>query len=400
MSGAAGGVGPIRVCFVNFYAYPLFNPAAEPNFGGAELQLYVMATELAKDADFAVSFLVRDPAVQPGEVREGVAIHGYVPHGRGPRFTGKVRQLRALWSPLRSIGPDIVIQRAAGRLTGEIAAFCLLHRSAFIYMVAHDADLGDRRPPWWDPGPHGRVNWAFYRLGLRLAARVVVQHAGQGALLRARYGRAGIIRPCVQRPAAAPSPVRERFVLWVARAEPWKQPELFLELAAAFPQERFVMVCPPAESDPGFFHRVRENAARLKNLEFHDAVPWPGIEDYFGRALLFVNTSRSEGFPNTFVQAWKHGTPVVSLAVDPDGAIEHHGLGVACGGDPARLRDDLAALLADTTRWATCSRTALAFARARHDISAQIVLDKEVLRAVLKGRSGRGHQPAGSGEVR
>jgi hypothetical protein len=109
------GAGPIRVCFVNFYAYPLFNPAAEPSFGGAEVQLYVMATELAKDADFAVSFLVRDPAVQPGEVREGVAIHGHVPHGRGPRFTGRVRQLRALWSPLRSIGPDIVIQRAAGR---------------------------------------------------------------------------------------------------------------------------------------------------------------------------------------------------------------------------------------------------------------------------------------------
>ena len=50
--------GPLRVCFVNFFAYPLFNPAAGTSFGGAELQLYTLATELARDPGFAVSFLV------------------------------------------------------------------------------------------------------------------------------------------------------------------------------------------------------------------------------------------------------------------------------------------------------------------------------------------------------
>jgi glycosyltransferase involved in cell wall biosynthesis len=389
VNGAAGPAGPIRVCFVNFYAYPLFNPAAGVSFGGAELQLATMATELARDPGFAVSFLVREAGQPPGEVREGVAIHGFAPPGLGAPFTGEARHLRALWGQLREIDPEIVIQRAAGTLTGEIALFCALRRRAFIYMVAHDSDLGGSRPPWWDPGPRGAVNWALYRLGLRLAARVVVQHGGQAALLRTRYGKEGIVRPCVQRLPGPQAPQRERFILWVARAEPWKQPERFLELARAFPQERFVMICPPAESDPGLFRRVREEAALLPNLEFRDFVPYPEIEGFFARALLFVNTSRSEGFPNTFVHAWKHGTPVLSLAVDPEGAILEHGLGAVCGGEPARLHGALAALLGDPARREACSRSALAWARSRHDVRVQIEVDKAHLRAVWKERFGR-----------
>jgi glycosyltransferase involved in cell wall biosynthesis len=381
--------GPLRVCFVNFFAYPLFNPAAGTSFGGAELQLYTLATELARDPGFAVSFLVRETGQPRGEVREGVAIHGFTAPRPGPRYTGQIRYAGAFWRRLREIDPEIVVQRAAGALTGEIALFCALRRRAFVYMVAHDSDLGEARPPWWEPGWRGTVNWALYRLGLRLATSVIVQHAGQAALLRARYGREGIVRPCVQRFPEPPAPPRERFVLWVARAEPWKQPERFLELAAAFPHERFVMVCPPAESDPAVFRRVRESAARLPNLEFLDFVPYPEIEGYFARALLFVNTSRSEGFPNTFVQAWKHGTPVLSLAVDPDGAIEAHGLGAACAGEPARLHAALATFLGDPGRREDCARRALAWARARHDVRARIEVDKAHLRAVWKGTSGR-----------
>ena len=48
-------------------------------------------------------------------------------------------------------------------------------------------------------------------------------------------------------------------------------------------------------------------------------------------AAILLSTADEEGFPNTFLQAWSSGTPVVSLKVDPDRIIELRGLGAVAG---------------------------------------------------------------------
>ena len=55
-------------------AYPLFNPQIKTVFGGAEVDLYLLATELAKDNDFAVSFITADYGQPPIETIAGVKI--------------------------------------------------------------------------------------------------------------------------------------------------------------------------------------------------------------------------------------------------------------------------------------------------------------------------------------
>ena len=50
----------IEICFIAPKAYPLFHPETSGVFGGAEVDLYILAVELAKDEKFKVSFVTAD----------------------------------------------------------------------------------------------------------------------------------------------------------------------------------------------------------------------------------------------------------------------------------------------------------------------------------------------------
>jgi len=69
-------------------------------------------------------------------------------------------------------------------------------------------------------------------------------------------------------------------------------------------------------------------AAGVGTLTFHGRLPYRAANRLFDRARVFINTSETEGFPNTFLQAWIRGIPVVSF-IDPDQVIRREGLGHA-----------------------------------------------------------------------
>ena len=106
---------------------------------------------------------------------------------------------------LRTIGPDVVVQRAAGSQTALLGLYCALNRKRFVYMTAADSDVEPARPAWFQ----GNAAWRAYRLGLRLADRVIVQHDRQRQRLMDNYGKAGIVRPCALEAADA-TPAGER----------------------------------------------------------------------------------------------------------------------------------------------------------------------------------------------
>ncbi|MFZ1979052.1 MAG: glycosyltransferase family 4 protein [Bacteroidota bacterium] len=58
---------------------------------------------------------------------------------------------------------------------------------------------------------------------------------------------------------------------------------------------------------------------------------------HIANSEALICTSAFEGFPNTFLEAWCLGTPVISLSVDPGGVIERERLGLFCRGDLKEL---------------------------------------------------------------
>lgn len=116
-------------------------------------------------------------------------------------------------------------------------------------------------------------------------------------------------------------------VIWVAVINAVKQAEMCLDLARAIPEAKFQMIGSPATGNESQFEAIQKTARLMPNLDLLGFIPRDKIESYFAKASVLVNTSTSEGFPNTFLEAWASHTPVVSLHADPDEIICRFKLG-------------------------------------------------------------------------
>ncbi len=172
--------------------------------------------------------------------------------------------------------------------------------------------------------------WPLYAWGLSRADRIFVQHAGQLSGLSPRWRSKAHILPkvCILRDVVGigskPHSDRTKYVAWVGTLIPEKRPDILIDIARSAPRhplsclrraiaELWRADCPRTAQDAKY--RIpRTSPARKSPANYR-------------RAAVLLCTSDVEGFPNTFIQAWSNGTPVVSLKIDPDRIIERMGLG-------------------------------------------------------------------------
>jgi glycosyltransferase involved in cell wall biosynthesis len=309
------------VCFVSPYAHALFS--GDPvGFGGAEVQQGFIARALvARGIDVRfVSYAAGPPRK---ETRDGIRFHTIPPPGtsEGPRSPGSAHL--AFWRAMARADAEVYYQRCAGTLTGLVGLFARLHRRSFLFAVANDQDLDGQHTR--SAGPFRAL---FYRLGVRLAAAVVIQSDLQAKLLREHWGREGVlIESACPLPALPPPGASDRKgVIWVGSLFPRKRPALVTELARALPDVSFTLIA-PRKGKPDFMKSVIADLFALPNVCLLDGVPYSEMSSHYRRAAMLVSTSAAEGFPNTFLEAWAHRLPVVSLEIDPDEILCKRGLG-------------------------------------------------------------------------
>ena len=378
---------PIRICFISPLGYGLYRPESGYPFGGAEVQFFLLANELAADPAFYVTVLttVRE---EPGIERYGaLTVRRRTGRQRlaqaGASAPALLRQavasfldMRAL---LRDIDADVYLHASAGIEVGAYAVICRLLRRKFFYVIASSADLSDA--DGHVAGPLRRL----FPLGVRLADAVVCRSHEQLDRLRVRYGREGVlIRTGHPVPAA---PLRKETVLWVGRMHPLKQPQMFLDLAERLPRERCVMAVMRDDRHGDLRDAVLARAARLPNVTLQEDVAWNAVGGLFAEAKVLVNTSTYEGFPNTFVQAALAMAPVVSLSVDPDGVLAKEGLGVCAAGSFERLVAETGRLCAAEADRSAMGHRAREYARAHHDVARSAEALKALVRAHVQARA-------------
>ena len=277
---------------------------------------------------------------------------------------------------LKKINTDICIQRAFGIETFIIALFCKIFRKKFIYMVAHEVDVSGEYEK-----RHG-LKGKLCTVGMKLADLVIAQHQTQKELLKKEINKESIIIKSVYTINQVDKK-KSDYILWIARSDEWKKPELFLALAQRFGKERFVMICPRAAASPDLFNKIKRESKKIANLKFIDYIPFKKNDLYFQKAKILINTSEHEGFPNTFIQAAKNRTPILSLRVNPDGMLEKYKIGMCANGNFEKMIEQLKILLENKKLWQEMLENGYKYAKENHDIKKIIKEYKKILYSLI-----------------
>lgn len=354
---------PLKICFVG----PENLPALAPEFasgamGGAQLQQVLLARGLLRHG-FDVSMVVADLGQAEGASWSGVRTHrAYRPSAGLPVLRFVHPRLTGVWRGMRRADADIYYCSCAGLLPGQLALFaqCARRNVRTVYRMAHDHDARphDLRIP------NRRGQW-LYRYGLPRMDLILAQTLAQQAELRANFGLEGLVIPSlVEVPELSGHQSRDIDVLWISNIRPFKRPEMFLALAKELEHARLHMAGGTQPGHERQFEAIRSGAQRIPSITFHGAIPYEETNRLLLRARVLVNTSQTEGFPNTYLQAWARGVPVVGT-FDPDGLIRREGLGVAVD-DLQQMRIAVTDLLAGETLWEQASRRCRAYVQRVH----------------------------------
>ena len=408
----------MRVCFIALYAYPLFRPTTQGIFGGSAVRTWLLATALSRFPEHEVTCIVFDHGQQASETVDQVVL---VPHSfyRAPPLLPTTPEIRPTASWLyrcwarveRSLAPFVpghitldgyVVSRAKTRVydevaadvycvcgvsnfAAEVAAYCQRARRKLVLLAASDTDFAlEYRQGNKHLNPYGsRADLCHY--AIMAANCILTQTDEQAALVRDRFGRDSItVRNPIDlsskiSPASAPQE-QSPAALWIGKSDTVKQPELVLHLAAALAHIRFVMLM--NRVDPGLFDYIAVN--KPPNVELIEQMPFSAAERLFSQAFVLLNTSRFEGFPNTFLQAGKYRVPVLSWQVDPDGFIARYECGICAHGDLSRLTHGLAQLSADADFRERCGNNMRTYIETHHCLEAKIDEFNQILSTMAR----------------
>jgi glycosyltransferase involved in cell wall biosynthesis len=363
-----------KIAIVAPKVYPVLRKSGSDTFGGAEVALSLVATELSKSDNFDVHVLVgdygQDEFVRLGRITLVRAL------GSGSGLLGNAWRLLKC---LHRVDARICLQRTLAVASAVLAVYCRLTGRKFVYWVAHDGETDGNHPLFGNP-----ITSFLVRLMYRSAAHVIVQNSYEEERLsemapgiRCSLIKKGIVLP--EQVVTDDSPIDG---IWVGRCDEWKNPGAFIRLARDNPEFQFVMVCPPAEGKADYFKSVMGEASGCSNLEIRGRTANREVLELMSRSKVFCMTSSQEGdWPNVVLEAASLRRPVLSLAINYDGLLREYEGGRFCNGDYSVFSNEFNNLMKDEESRSRMGEGAYQYVRAVHDVHDQT----NRLTAVLNG---------------
>ena len=231
-----------------------------------------------------------------------------------------------LFFSIKNYKSDFLIQRCAGFDTGIIAIISKILRIPFVYLVANDIDVDERLSTVLSH--RSRI---FYNIGLKQASIIICQNDYQKKCLVKRFP-AKVIR-IIKNPfhtgiKTDPLLNNERqYFAWIGSFTYQKNLAAFYRIAANNKKYKFKIAGKSNTAlDPETSNAIN-NLSALDNVEFIGNIKRDEVFSFLSGSYALINTSRYEGFSNTFLEAFSVATPVISLIVNPDDIFNQYSIG-------------------------------------------------------------------------
>lgn len=336
-----------KICITAINSYGYFNSEYPPG-GGAERQMYLLSQQW-KD-QFEVCFVVADHGQPTIEVRDGVTLYKAYKTSLSTSIFTEISKFRHLFRSMVEADADVYVHRGNPKRAAVVFLISKILGKKFIYHIANNSNLTSEYDQLQQPIKK------IFRITLQKGDCVIAQTSQQSDILAERFSAESRIIPNGYPATNQYLQFEDRNkVLWIGRLDKkQKRPHLFLNIVDSLPGCQFCMIALPG-TDVSYNHKIRTRAKSLDNLSYIENVPPDKVHQHYKSAIVCVNTSAYEGFPNTFLESWRYGTPVAGLSIDPGKYLDRKGLGY-CSGNITILQDMINKITSSQKYWEYISK--------------------------------------------
>ena len=265
---------------------------------------------------------------------------------------------------ISKLKPDVIIYRGANRELLPLVRISNLLGAKLLFFSASDVNF--------EPGKEligGNANRRLYQDAVRQCRYFIVQNKHQQDTLQKNYGKESLQQYNIwgRTGFSEQEQPPQSDVVWIANFRRLKRAEWVLDMAERIPRMKFVLAGGPS-GDGVYYKEMKVRAANLANVDFLGGRSFFYANELVAKSKVLLCTSTFEGFPNTFLQAWSNGLPVIST-VDPSGIIEANGLGEVVK-DEEELTAALMHIVDDKQYYQQLQQNVNAFFKANHSSEA------------------------------
>lgn len=297
----------------------IFNKVNMP-VGGASVQSYSWFNGFKKYYDVKVLSRLHEKSVANNE---NIINYSW----NASKAFSLLFKMMAIHKILRKEKPAVVFVSVAGLNAFIFGVLCKINKVTYVQRISNDISF--------DPKVYkkklGRIKYNLAVFGVKRANIVLCQNKTQSSNL-AKFVHSSkihiVYNPFIVEHKLQVENTERDYVAWLGLFQYQKNMPLLLEIASELREIKFKVAGEPIDRIDQESLDALSQLKKMDNVEFVGLLDRENVFTFLRDAKCLLNTSRYEGFSNTFLEAFSTNTPVVTTAnIDPDDIIESNNLG-------------------------------------------------------------------------